>query len=112
MDRLCANDSGLPTAIRTALHDQTRTARLTHCFTSAFTKGEARSFLPSLCPIDKAIPVSGALVPATKATAKKVVEAKESQVDAGGQKPRKKPVSGRYLRTALTDGGIKELNRR
>jgi hypothetical protein len=45
MDRLCANDSGLPTAIRTALHDQTRTARLTHCFTSAFTKGEARSFL-------------------------------------------------------------------
>jgi hypothetical protein len=28
------------------------------------------------------------------------------------QKCRKKAISGRYLRTALTDGGIKELNRR
>jgi hypothetical protein len=45
MDRLCANDSGVSTAIRTALRDPTRTARLRHEFTSSMTEGEARSFL-------------------------------------------------------------------
>jgi hypothetical protein len=45
MDRLCANDSGVSTAIRTVLRDQTRTARLSHGFTSSLTEGEARSFL-------------------------------------------------------------------
>ena len=45
MDRLCANDSGVSTAIRTVLRDQTRTARLGRGFTSSLTEGEARSFL-------------------------------------------------------------------
>jgi hypothetical protein len=45
MDRLCANDSGVSTAIRTALRDQTRTARLSRGFTSSLTEVEARSFL-------------------------------------------------------------------
>ncbi len=45
MDRLCANDSGVSTVIRTALRDQTRTVRLSHGFTSSLTEGEARSFL-------------------------------------------------------------------
>ena len=45
MGRLCANDSGVSTAIRTALRDQTRTARLRRGFTSSLTDGEARSFL-------------------------------------------------------------------
>ena len=45
MDRLCANDSGVSTVIRTALRDQTRTVRLRHGFTSSLTEGEARSFL-------------------------------------------------------------------
>src|SRR5258706_13694235 len=44
-DRLCANDSGVSTVIRTALRDQTRTVRLRHGFTSSLTEGEARSFL-------------------------------------------------------------------
>src|ERR1700730_9426017 len=45
MDRLCANASGVSPAIRTALRDQTRTARLRHGFMSSLTEGEARSFL-------------------------------------------------------------------
>ena len=45
MDRLCANDSGVSTTIRTVLRDQTRTARLSRGFMSSLTEGEARSFL-------------------------------------------------------------------